>query len=220
MKYLRSFNESFESDIITKLINLCEKWKYENSESIMLENNLIIGECNGSNVYATYIDTINDDEFTGISINIVSKDDDESFDENSVYFLLRDDGSPSFLDDNNQFETSFIHESSSGVQLFSSALEIIYDSIKKSGENWLKYQRDIRQESLNLHRKLINNEKLTWEERIRNQELNGIINNLFLGIGEDNTKEVKRMREMGEEAYNKREKLNLDRMKEFMKSRK
>lgn len=146
MKWVKTF-ESFESNVVKKISDICEKYKWE-STHIILKNQIKIGEYNYDDVVCYDVYNNND----GICVLAYYTKDNGKRGTEFILYRMEDNGRPKFMMDGSYED---FDEMDVGFSMYDDAIELILNELETCGEEWLIYQRDLQQAGRDWHRKAI-----------------------------------------------------------------
>lgn len=204
-------------DISNKLTELCINANFEQTYSIYLKNEVIIGHNQNGPVKCTYIDRsfnpFYDIDFILLNVILNERDCDlygKDYDFEFISFKSENDYNPTYI---HNYEDN-LTESKNGITLLPNALELVLNELNESGDTWIQEQKNLRVRSRwfsrNAHYKFTEQFKehykeLSWEERKENSYLTYTIEYLQWRRPLEHSssyKELQKMNEMGETAYN------------------
>lgn len=220
-------------DISIKLTDLCIKANFEQTYSIYLKNAVKVGSNDNGDVLVTYItrslNPFYDVDHIYLNVILNERDCDlygKDYDFEFISFKPENDYKPTYI---HEYQDN-LPESEKGVILLPNALELVLNELNESGDDWLKEQTNIRERSRwfsrNAHYKFTEQFKehykeLTWEERKENSYLCYMTEYLQWRRPIENNssyKELAKMNEMGETAYNVEQERISKMMDEMFKS--
>lgn len=148
MRWLKTF-ESFESDIIKKIHDICEKYQWE-STNLILKNQIKIGEYNGDDVVCFIVSS----NTKGICVQAYYTTDEGKRRTEFILYEFEDAGRPKFMMDGTY---EYFDEMDVGFSMYDDTIELILEELESCGEEWLTYQSELQQTGRDWHRKAIQN---------------------------------------------------------------